>query len=120
MGGNMTPATILRDLQALGITLRAQGDKLRFHPRDAMTPELLAGIRDHKQDLLRLLTEPTPAPGCGSPGGDDHDTQALGCVGSTDAGPDETSCHEQQPPNHQPPLGGFFNPPSTPNRARLP
>jgi hypothetical protein len=37
------------------VTLAAHGDRLRFSPRSAVTPELLAGLQAHKLELLRLL-----------------------------------------------------------------
>jgi len=50
-----TTAELLTDLQALGVILAADGDRLRFHPRDKVTPGLLARMRDAKGDLLAML-----------------------------------------------------------------
>ncbi len=38
--------------------LEVQAGKLRFAPRDAVTPELRDALREHKDDLLVLLAEP--------------------------------------------------------------
>jgi hypothetical protein len=48
-------AELLTDLQALGVILAADGDRLRFHPKDKVTPELLARMRDAKGELLAML-----------------------------------------------------------------
>lgn len=71
-----TPAALLAELAALGIELRAHGDRLRFRPQTAMTPELAARVKAHKPDLLAMLADTeTPAgdattPGFGSGVGD--------------------------------------------------
>ncbi|NUQ65816.1 MAG: hypothetical protein HUU20_25420, partial [Pirellulales bacterium] len=39
----------------LGVTLAADGDRLRFRPRDKVTGELLDRLRAHKSDLLAML-----------------------------------------------------------------
>jgi len=52
----MTTAAELRnELQALGVTLAADGARLRFHPRDRVTGELLARLRTCKGELLAML-----------------------------------------------------------------
>lgn len=52
-------AVALRDrLQRHGITLHAVGDELRYRPKDALTPALLAEVRRHKWALLALLAVP--------------------------------------------------------------
>ena len=60
MGGTVTPAAhtiaaILTDAARLGIKLQAHGDKLRYRPRDRMTPDLAERLKTHKQALLALL-----------------------------------------------------------------
>jgi len=52
----MTAQTLLSDLQALGVTLEAHGDQLRFHPRSAVGPDMLARLRDCRAELLEILT----------------------------------------------------------------
>lgn len=52
----MSPATaLLAELRAAGIELRADGDRLRFKPRAAMTPDLAARVKGCKRELLALL-----------------------------------------------------------------
>jgi hypothetical protein len=51
----MSAAALLARLYGHGIALRAEGDALRYHPRDALTPALLADVQRHKHDLLALL-----------------------------------------------------------------
>ena len=46
---------LLTELQALGVVLAADGDRLCFHPRDKVTPDLLARLRDCKAELLTML-----------------------------------------------------------------
>jgi hypothetical protein len=58
----MDPETIegltdlLCDLDRAGIqSLVPDGDRLRYRPRSAMTPELLARLKTHKTDLLAAM-----------------------------------------------------------------
>ena len=63
-------AAILAIVARLGIVLEPRGDKLRYHPRSAMTQELAARIKANKAELLALLqrndpltaTDKTPTP----------------------------------------------------------
>jgi hypothetical protein len=60
---NATPAVeILEQAKKLGITLRADGKNIRFHPRDAMTRELADFIGGWRGDLLKLLAAAAPPP----------------------------------------------------------
>ena len=54
----MKAAAVLDDLQALGVTIEVQGDKLRFWPRSAVGPQVLEEMRLHKAELVALLTAP--------------------------------------------------------------
>jgi hypothetical protein len=54
----MTAQALLSDLQALGVTVEAHGDRLRFHPLYAVGPDLLARLREHKAELLAILQAP--------------------------------------------------------------
>lgn len=64
-----TPAALLAELTARGIALQARGDRLRFRPWKAMTPELVARVAAHKPELLALLAvTKTPAGGSASVG----------------------------------------------------
>ena len=52
----MTATEIIRDLRSLGVELQAQGDRLRFRPKDAVTPDLLALLVQYKPDILAALS----------------------------------------------------------------
>jgi hypothetical protein len=56
----MTPcvADLLAELSRRGITLRPAGPHLGVSPRSALTPELLARIREHKAEILSTLAPP--------------------------------------------------------------
>ena len=62
----MTAISIVADLGRRGIRFRVDGDRLRFAPRDALTPAELAILRAHKAALLAHLS--------GSQPGDDRAT----------------------------------------------
>ncbi len=49
------PGAILVDLAQRGIRLQARGDRLRLHPRSAMTPGLIGRVKAHKAVLLAIL-----------------------------------------------------------------
>ena len=51
----MTPLAMMARLADLGIVLKSSGDRLRFYPRSAVTPELAAELKRHKGELLALL-----------------------------------------------------------------
>jgi len=51
----MSAAELLLDLGRLGILLEADGERLRFHPRSALTPDLLDLLKAHKADLLAAI-----------------------------------------------------------------
>jgi hypothetical protein len=55
----MTPspsaAELLADLAVHGIDVQALGDAIRYRPKSAMTPALLARLRTHKAELTRVL-----------------------------------------------------------------
>jgi hypothetical protein len=55
----MSAAELLLDLGRLGIRLEADGERLRYFPRSALTPDLLAKLKAYKADLLAMLR---PAP----------------------------------------------------------
>jgi hypothetical protein len=58
----MTAREVLTMLHDRGIRVGVSGDHLRLKPLAAITPELLATVREHKPELLRLL-----APGVSTP-----------------------------------------------------
>ena len=56
----MSPAKILSDLTAAGIRLEARDGTLTAGPREALTDELRALIREHKAALLVELDQSIP------------------------------------------------------------
>jgi len=59
----MSPATIIADLHAIGVTLTPHGDKLRIRaPVGALTPAWRRMLADSKAALLASLTRPPPSP----------------------------------------------------------
>jgi len=50
-----TAAALLAELTRHGIELKAWGNRLRYRPRSAMTPDLAARVKAHKPELLKLL-----------------------------------------------------------------
>ena len=58
----MTAITLIKDLARLGIQLKADGDRLRYAPRSAVTPALVEQIKAHKGELLEILRNPTACP----------------------------------------------------------
>ena len=62
MGGTMSPAaTLLADLEARGIEIQPDGDRLRFRPKAAMTADLAERVKACKTELLAMLGD-TPSP----------------------------------------------------------
>ena len=55
----MSAAELLANLDRLGVRLEAHGDRLRYQPRSALTPDLLVRPKAHKADVLAMLR---PAP----------------------------------------------------------
>ncbi|HVT60176.1 MAG TPA: hypothetical protein VHR45_17505 [Thermoanaerobaculia bacterium] len=54
-------AQLLAELSARGVTLEPAGYFLRVSPPSAITPDLLARIRELKQEILSLFVAPPPA-----------------------------------------------------------
>jgi hypothetical protein len=52
----MSAADLLLELNRQGIRLEANGDRLRYHPQSALTPDLLARLKAHKAELLAILS----------------------------------------------------------------
>ncbi|MGH9927629.1 MAG: hypothetical protein ACREA9_00225 [Pyrinomonadaceae bacterium] len=53
----MTVAELLADLDERGVKLEAAGDMVRYHPKSAVTPDLLARMTAHKAELLTFLRD---------------------------------------------------------------
>jgi|HubBroStandDraft_3_1064219.scaffolds.fasta_scaffold07565_4 hypothetical protein len=55
-------AELLAELSARGVTLAPEGTYLSVTPRSALTPDLLARIRDLKSEILAELAAPAARP----------------------------------------------------------
>ena len=53
----MAARDLLVELERRGVELAADGERLRYRPRDAVPPELRVAIVTHKQELLALLAD---------------------------------------------------------------
>ena len=51
----LTAAKVLSRVQGNGITLVPAGERLRFYPASALTPELVEELRQYKEDILAIL-----------------------------------------------------------------
>ena len=61
----MNADELLADLARRGIRLESCGERLRYSPRSAVTPDLVERLTTHKAELLVWLqspTDPSPAP----------------------------------------------------------
>lgn len=58
----MSVVELLLGLGRLGIRLEADGERLRYRPRSALTPDLLARLKEHKAELLAMLGANAVAP----------------------------------------------------------
>ena len=58
----MNPADLMTDLARLGIRIEAHGDRLRYSPRSAVTPDLARRMKAHKGELLAILRRDSTAP----------------------------------------------------------
>ena len=54
----MGPSELLAELSRRGVEVAVHGDRLRFRPQAAVTPDLRAALLEHKVDLIRLLAAP--------------------------------------------------------------
>ena len=57
----MNIAQLITDLTRLGIHIEAHGDRLRYAPRSAVTPDLTDRMKTHKDELLAILRRDSPA-----------------------------------------------------------
>ena len=51
----MSAKALLEELRGRDVELMTDGDRLRYRPKSAVTPDLLDRLRRHKPSLLRLL-----------------------------------------------------------------
>lgn len=95
----MTTAAELRnELQALGVTLAVDGDRLRFSPRSAVTGELLERLRTCKAELLAMMLQPQDGGPSDAAGGDPQDLQPQDLPGGDPLGADGAHGDAGQPP----------------------
>ena len=53
----MGPTELLAELTRRGVEVAVDGDRLRFRPQSAVTPDLRAALIEHKPGLIRLLAD---------------------------------------------------------------
>jgi hypothetical protein len=58
----MSAAQLLHDLKQMGVHLEVAGERLRYSPKAALTPEVLERLRRYKFELLAILREQTERP----------------------------------------------------------
>ena len=54
----MSAPALLERLHSLGVSVRVDGDALRVKPASRVSPDLMEALRQHKAEVLRLLTSP--------------------------------------------------------------
>ena len=57
----MTATEILYELERRGVHLEVAGDKVRWRPKEAVTPDLVEALRQRKAEILGLLSRATVA-----------------------------------------------------------
>ncbi len=58
----MSAAALVESLRARGVTLKPRGGDLTVQPKTAVTPAEVIALRQHKREVLRLLTTPEADP----------------------------------------------------------
>ena len=58
----MDAATILNTLDDIGVSVQLNGDRLRMKPKDLIPPDLMAKVKEHKQELISHLSQANTAP----------------------------------------------------------
>jgi hypothetical protein len=56
----MGAVEVIEALQELGVSVNARGNKLVLEPGSKVPPDLVRDIRQHKQEILEMLAEPSP------------------------------------------------------------
>ena len=56
----MDATEVLAELTRRGVKIMVEGDRLRFRPQQAVTPDLRAAMAAHKAELLTLLDGDEP------------------------------------------------------------
>ena len=57
----MTAAALIAGLRSRGVTLVAEGERLRCRPRSALSDDDLGALREHKPEILAQLRSQTKA-----------------------------------------------------------
>jgi len=52
----MTATEILTELERRGVHLEVAGDKLRWRPKEAVTPDLVEALKQSKAEIISTLT----------------------------------------------------------------
>ena len=52
----MTAVQIIQDLHRRGVQLRAEGDRLKFRPKEAVTSHLVEVLKQYKAEIIAVLT----------------------------------------------------------------
>ena len=55
------PASVLQQVRSLGVDIRPDGDKLQLRPPGKVPAELVQAIRQHKVEIIAILTRPKPS-----------------------------------------------------------
>lgn len=56
-----TVTALLSALTRQGVELKAEGDKLLFRPRERVSEELKAKLKEYKAEVIALLSQPHPS-----------------------------------------------------------
>lgn len=54
---NGSAAELLAELDTLGIQIKADGERLRFRPREKVTADLASRMKAHKAELMALVVK---------------------------------------------------------------
>lgn len=54
-------SSLLAELNHLGVELVAEGERLRYRPRQVITADMATRMKAHKAELLALLAQTAPA-----------------------------------------------------------
>ncbi len=58
----MGATTILERATELGISLRVEGENIRYKPKEAAPPDFVEDLRQHKAEVIQELTAMPPVP----------------------------------------------------------
>ena len=56
-----SPASVLQQVRSLGVDIRPDGDRLQLRPPGKTPADLIEAIRQHKTEILTILTKPRPS-----------------------------------------------------------